>query len=192
VASDERLAVALLAAGRSTRFGDANKLTALLGGRPLIDWAAQAGLAVDAHSRFIVTGPGDLAPIASYERMINPHPERGMAGSLRVAAQAAERAGTDALLVLLADVPFVEAAHLQHLIERHRVDPERPVFSIVPRGATQPPALFPASCFAALQALEGDKGARALAADAVLVETETDSLLDIDTPDDLDRAKSRL
>jgi molybdenum cofactor cytidylyltransferase len=192
VASVERLAVALLAAGRSTRFGETNKLAADLGGRPLLSWAAQAGLSIGADCCFIVNGPEAPVPADGYTRLTNADPAQGMASSLRIAAEAAEQARAAALLILLADVPFVQTDHLERLLSAYAKNDDRPVFSMLPSGVPQPPALFPASRFAALQALEGDKGARGLANEAILIETTAESLLDIDTPADLDNARSRL
>jgi len=192
VASAEGLAVALLAAGRSTRFGSADKLTAALGDRPLIDWAAKAGLSVGAQWQFVVAGPELDADMPGYERLTNSHPEQGLASSLRIAAKRAEALGAGALLILLADVPFVARDHLGRLLAAHGGDGQCCIFSTLAQGVPQPPALFPARYFAALQALEGDKGARGLAQDALFVEAPAGSLLDFDTPADLDLARQHV
>src|SRR5690606_372676 len=102
------LAVALLAAGGSTRFGVADKLAANLGGRPLIGWAAAAGRALPADHHLLIASAGapfDAAALG-YRLIVNPRPEQGMAHSLHLAAQAAREAGAQALLILLADMPF--------------------------------------------------------------------------------------
>lgn len=189
--SAERIAIALLAAGRSVRFGKADKLTADLAGRPLIAWAAEAGRSLGAAHHLLVTGPDRAidAGALGYHLLINDQPQDGMASSLRIAALAAEQAGADALLILLADVPFVTPEHLGRLIAAFREDGVRPVFTSASGGVPQPPALFPAVLFTALQGMEGDKGARGLAADATLIEAGEASLLDVDTPDDLERAR---
>ncbi|MBT2185502.1 nucleotidyltransferase family protein [Sphingobium nicotianae] len=192
MARAEGLAVALLAAGRSTRFGVADKLLAQLGDRPLIKWAADAGLSVGADHRFLVAGDDFDADTLGYRLCPNPHPEHGMATSLRIAATAAREAGASALLILLADMPFVTAAHLARLVATFLRDSSAPVFSTAEGGTPQPPSLFPASLFAALQALEGDKGARSLAVGATLVVAGADALLDVDTPDDLDSARQSI
>jgi molybdenum cofactor cytidylyltransferase len=187
------LAVALLAAGRSTRFGAADKLSADLGGRPLIAWAAAAGLRVDAAHHFMVA-PADAAFIATapgYQLLINPSPERGMASSLRIAAKAAQDAGAAALLILLADVPFVQTDHLRRLTSAG-ARPSQAIFTRSPSGIAQPPALFPAAMFPHLLALEGDHGARALAHDALHIDADADQLLDIDREQDLAEARRRL
>lgn len=188
MAHAEDIAVALLAAGGSTRFGVADKLTAPLGGRPLIHWAAEAGLSVPARHWFLVAGPDAACEAEGYRRLTNPSPAQGLASSLRVAAAAAAQAGVGGLLVLLADMPFVGTAHLGRLASAFGYDGTRPVFSTAPALVAQPPALFPASLFDALQMLEGDKGARGFTEGASLVSTDAERLFDIDTPADLARA----
>ena len=132
------------------------------------------------------------APVESavpgYERLPNPQAALGMASSLKVAAFAAQGRGVDALLVLLADMPFVTAAHLRELLAQSAAHPARPVFSVGPDGIAQPPALFPSILLPALISLEGDKGARSLSQDAILVECPAAQLFDIDSAEDLAQA----
>lgn len=111
-----------------------------------------------------------------------------MASSLKVAALAAQARNVDALLVLLADMPFVTAAHLRELIAQSAAHPDQPVFSVGPDGVAQPPALFPSTFLPALAALEGGKGGRSLSQAAILVACPADQLLDIDTVDELAQA----
>ena len=126
--------------------------------------------------------------VPGYERLANPQAALGMASSLKVAALAAQARGVDALLILLADMPFVSAAHLQALLAQSAAHPAQPVFSVTPDGVAQPPALFPATFLPALTALEGDKGARTLANGAILVECPADQLFDVDSTSDLAQA----
>jgi molybdenum cofactor cytidylyltransferase len=192
VPGPERLAVALLAAGASRRFGDTDKLAADLGGRPLIDWAAAAGRSVDAAQHFVVTSPDFLQRLCpgGYEQLVNAAAGEGMGTSLRLAALRAREAGADALLVLLADMPLVAADHLAALLAAASDD--RPVFSRGPDGAAQPPALFPAALFPTLEAMAGDKGARALAGNALFIAASAETLHDVDTSADLARCRSLL
>lgn len=185
--SVDGLAIALLAAGRSKRFGTADKLAATLAGRPLIDWAADAGRAVNAAQHIVVTGPDvpqKSCPVG-YARLINQDAEEGLGSSLRMAARHARETGASALLVLLADMPFVRPSHLSLLIATFGADPAISVFSHAPGHAAQPPALLPAALFPTLEALGGDSGARSLARGATLVEAPADTLIDVDTPADL-------
>ncbi len=185
----DRLVVALLAAGRSSRFGAANKLAAPLAGKPLLQWAADAGLAVTAAQHLLVA-PQDRDAIscpAGYALLRNPDAEEGMASSLRLAARHAREMEATALLVLLGDMPLVRGDHLAALLAAAAQDRARPVFSRAPGGVPQPPAVLPAALFPAMEALSGDKGARMFTPDAVMVEAPADSLIDVDRPADLAR-----
>lgn len=187
MAGTERLAVALLAAGRSVRFGEADKRVALLGGKPLLHWAAAAGKGINAAQHFLVTSadfPQQHCP-DGYMLLVNPDAQEGLASSLRLVARRARESEAGALLVLLGDMPLVRAAHLAALVATFDATPLRPVFTRAPGGPPQPPALFHAAHFAALEALSGDNGARALARGAAFVEAPADSLVDVDTPADL-------
>ncbi|BAK66295.1 MobA-related protein [Sphingobium sp. SYK-6] len=191
---NDGLVVALLGAGRSSRFGREDKLLATLGGRPLIAWAAQAGLGIPAARHLVIAGPDARLSAAcpGYVLLPNPHPEDGLASSLRIAAGAARGLGATALLILLADMPFVDAGHLAGLVTQWDQDGSQPLFSRAPGGPPQPPALFPAAFLPMIETLQGDRGARALAGDALIVEAPADRMIDIDTPADLARAANYL
>ncbi|HEY1125482.1 MAG TPA: nucleotidyltransferase family protein [Sphingobium sp.] len=186
MASIDGLVVALLAAGRSQRFGG-DKLAAPLGGKLLLDWAVEAGRAVDAAQHVVVTGPDVPQRIvpADYMQLRNADASEGLGSSLRVAARHAREANASALLVLLGDMPFVRPSHLSVLVATFSIDPEAPVFSHAPGNAAQPPAILPAALFPALETLCGDSGARHLARGATLIEAPADTLIDVDTPADL-------
>jgi molybdenum cofactor cytidylyltransferase len=190
----EDVAVVLLAAGRSARFGDDDKRAADLGGQPLIAWAAQAGRAIPAIARFLIDSGDEKNRLAldGYRTLTNAAPDQGLSSSLRIAAQAAVQAGAGALLILLADMPFVTGDHLRALLDARVRAPDRAVFTAREDGRAQPPALFPRTLFPALMALSGDRGAKGLAGDATRVAAPPRLLLDIDTPADLDRARQLL
>jgi len=174
------------------RFGSADKLMTPLCGRPLIAWAADAGRMLPAEWHLLVAGAdASLAAAApGYRLLANPAPEQGLSASLRIAVEEAERLGATALIVMLGDMPFIQPTHLHQLVAAFGADETRPVFSQPPQGAPSPPALFPAACFAALKRLEGDQGARALAPGARLVTIDSESLVDIDTPEDIARVEA--
>lgn len=91
----------VLAAGIGSRFGG-QKLLALLDGKPLIAHV----VAAVAHLPALVVGPPELEPYISPARYVgNIQPERGMMHSLRLAHAAID--ADDALLVLLADMPWI-------------------------------------------------------------------------------------
>lgn len=167
-----------------------SKLDALLGGRPLVEWAAATGRLIPAEHYWLVEQT--QAPVESgvpgYVRLSNDQAALGMATSLGIAVQAAQAHGVDALLILLADMPFVNAVHLRALVAQSAAHPTHPVFSLAPDGVAQPPALFRAAHFPALASLAGDKGARSLANDAILIACPADQLFDVDSTADLAHA----
>ncbi len=184
MASADGLVVALLAAGRSQRFGAPDKLVAPLAGRPLIDWAAEAGHAVEAAQHIMVTGldlPQQNCP-AGYVQLVNPDAEEGLSSSLRVAAHHAREAGASALLVLLADMPFVRPSHLSLLIATFRTNPAIPVFSQAPGIPRSRPPSCLQPCFQHWRRSAATAVPAVSARGAVLVEAPADTLIDVDTP----------
>ena len=115
------------------------------------------------------------------------------------AAAYAARCEADALLVLVADQPFVEACHLERLVGALRAaagwDAVAPGAYVSRAGSRRGnPCLFTRACFEELQGLTGDEGARQIlrargAAGVVEVDMGDDPLFfaDADTPEELAR-----
>lgn len=187
--------VAILAAGRASRFGG-GKLDAPCAGKPLGRWVVEAVAAARATPGLIVTGPD--TPAFAQEAMFdgwalatNPVPEEGLAGSVGLAARHAECLGADALVLLLADMPLVTPAMIGALL----VPTTAPVAIRYPSGRPGVPARFPTALFAQLTALEGDRGAAVLLqgrSDVRLIEAAPDALTDVDDAVSLARAEALL
>ena len=179
---DTDTAVILLAAGRSERFGS-DKLTADFRGHPLWEWAAIAAEGAGFTHRFIVTAPDNPFPLRKgWESVPNAHATQGMGTSIAAGAKAASR--FERLLVILADMPFVDPSHLLLLARA-----DGPVFTDYGDKRRGCPAAFPRSAFAALQALHGDEGARHLELGGATSIAPRDPaiLIDLDTVQDLQR-----
>ncbi len=104
------VAAVLLAAGGGTRFrGDAHKLLAPLRGQPVYQHALAAARAADLDEVVVVTGavPLDLPPDITV--VANDRWAEGQATSVQAAVTHATAAGHDAVVVGLADQPFIEA-----------------------------------------------------------------------------------
>ena len=184
------IAVALLAAGAGTRFGG-NKLEARMARRMLGEHAAQAIVATGVDARFAVHDPAHGLLAAALEAMrftliANPDPARGLSHSLRLAVAAVQATEAQALMIVLGDMPRIDAAHLTAIMAAHAEHPDRIIASCA-AGARTPPALFPRAHWSALRDAQGDSGARALLATAITVETTADRLVDVDTATDLNR-----
>lgn len=165
----------LLAAGRSQRFG-ADKRAALLNGRPLIDYAAaaMAGAALDHR---LAVG----AELLGY--LTVPAPAGGQqSDSLRAGIEAAERLGAGRIVVILGDMPLIDAALIDAVVAACPTDGA----SAAQDGAAMPPACFDAALFPKLKALRGDRGAGALLIDLPpeCRVAAVGRLADIDTPKD--------
>ncbi len=195
----------VLAAGRSSRFRaeggqEVSKLVARFGGKPLVRHAAEAALASRARPVVVVTGHAREAVEAALAGLPllfahNPDFASGLASSLKtgVAALPARVAGA---LVLLGDMPAIEAPLLDRLIAAFAARPLALAAAPVHAGRRGNPVLLSRALFAALSRLEGDEGARRLLREADpqrIVEVDVESggvTLDIDTPGELAAARN--
>lgn len=177
-----RTCLVLLAAGLSTRFGAADKLAQPVGGRPLAMHAAETLVTIPFLARIAVVA-GDTS-LPGYRTVLNPHPEAGQSGSLRLGVAAALEIAPDAILVALADMPLVTA----DLIRRLLVTADGPAAIVASHDGQrpQPPALFGSDHFAALLETSGDQGARDLIRSGNFVQADPRELIDVDAPADLE------
>lgn len=169
------IVIALLGAGRASRFGG-DKLSQGCAGKPLGQWALEAAQAMDLPLVWIAA---EAAPdFVTCEVAHNPHASEGMGTSVALAARLAEERGAGALLVMLADMPLVTPALLARLVKAGA--PSACAYGSEP-GA---PALIPAALFSALENLSGDMGAARVLrgrGDVSLVEAGAEELFDVDT-----------
>ncbi len=178
----DRVAALLLAAGGSTRFGAADKLHADLAGRPLVTHAASTLSGLGFGALIAVCGSVTAPLLDGFDIVINDTPAQGQSRSIRLGVACALECDVDAVLVMLGDMPFVPASHLHALLAA-----DGACVASARDGQAMPPALFSRAMALELLALEGDRGARALLAGAVLVPADGAMLADIDRPADLHR-----
>lgn len=181
------IAVLLLAAGQSERFGS-DKLLAVLDGVPVALHAANRLAELGAGWKIAVCREGsplagELAALG-FDIVTNPDPARGLSSSLALGIGRAETLGAKAAMIALGDMPFVSRGHFDALLAVF--DPAtKPIVASDREGVAMPPALFARSFFVDLRAEEGDHGARALIRGATLVAADPDELVDIDRPEDI-------
>jgi molybdenum cofactor cytidylyltransferase len=180
----ERTALVLLAAGRSLRFGDVDKLTVPYLGRPLGLHVVVALEAVPFCTRIGVVADTALDLVGcGYTVITNDDPAAGMGRSLRLGMEAAQASDPDAVVIALADMPRVTATQIYRLLDDARGDEANVASSdgVIPR----PPVLFGRAHFPALLGARGDVGARDLVRRGHHIVAPPDELIDIDTPEDL-------
>jgi molybdenum cofactor cytidylyltransferase len=195
------VAAIVLAAGRSTRMGRANKLLCEIAGVPMVRHVAAGALASAARPVLVVTGyqqPEVRAALAglAVTFIANPDYARGLMSSLK-AGIAALPAETRGVLVALGDMPMLRPADFDRLIEAFMAAEAKAIVVPVHAGRRGNPVLWPAAYFPDILELEGDTGARRLFAshaEAIReVPLEAAGVLeDIDTPEALSQLRDRL
>jgi molybdenum cofactor cytidylyltransferase len=197
----QQIACIVLAAGRSTRMGAANKLLTDVGGKAMVRWVAEAALASGARPVLVVTGHqgADVrAALAGLEVAFveNSDYAAGLSTSLKAGIRAVP-ASTDGALVMLGDMPLIRGAHLDRLIAAFAEHKGSGIIVSAHAGKRGNPVLWPRACFGEMLLLDGDAGARQLmaahAAEIREVDLGTDAIFaDVDTPEALARLKSRV
>jgi molybdenum cofactor cytidylyltransferase len=187
---EKTIVLAILAAGSASRFGG-GKLEAMISGERLGLITARRLQGFDFGAYYAVCNPADKVltegfALLGFELIANAQPDLGLGHSVSLAAQAADSAGMAGLLICLADMPNITAAHIEAMIAAYG---DHTIASSA-GGATMPPALFPRSLFPRLMALTGDAGARTLLADAILIKADASTLADVDTVEDLARVSA--
>ena len=133
--------------------------------------------------------------------VVNPDYASGMGSSFRTAVEHLD--GSEAAVFALADQPFVTAAEYRRLIDAYRQPSAPGIVSVrygdpkegvAATGVIAPPHLFARKFFPELAALE--HGARPVllrhAADTTILQFAAELLMDIDTPEDYERARRRV
>jgi molybdenum cofactor cytidylyltransferase len=176
----------VLAAGLSQRFGT-DKLVYPFNGKPLASHIADTLAAMPLGQRLAICPPGHperraLFAARGFSIAENRDAARGLASSLALAAQCAIDLKADAMLVCLADMPNVTAAHLLALCA---ASAGNDIVATQSAGTRSPPAIFARSMLPLLLVLTGDEGARRLLRTAATVEASPDLVRDIDAQADL-------
>ncbi|MFO7925277.1 MAG: nucleotidyltransferase family protein [Halobacteriota archaeon] len=182
----------LLAAGRSERFGDRNKLLAPLAGEPLVRRAVGTLLAAPLSEVVIVVGHdadtvrealSDL-PVTVVE---NPNYDEGQATSVRTGIEAVGD-DADAVVFALSDMPAVAPETVGRLVaayERGLGD----ALAAANDGRRGNPVLFDRRHFDSLRDVRGDVGGREIlleGSESALVESGDPGVhRDVDTLADL-------
>jgi molybdenum cofactor cytidylyltransferase len=189
------ISAVVLAAGASTRMGT-HKLLLPLGGEPLVRRVVRQVSEAGFDDVLVVAGHEHEAVLEALEGLsirhaVNPAYGTGMGSSFRAAVEALTASA--AAMFALADQPLVTAAEYCQLLAAYRSQP-RGIVSVRYGEVTAPPHLFDREYFPELARLE--HGARPVlqrhAAATTILRFPPELLLDVDTPEDYERARAML
>jgi molybdenum cofactor cytidylyltransferase len=195
-----KVAALVLGAGSSRRMGEQNKLLATVDGTPMLQRVVDAALQAELVSTTVVTG----CQAPEVERLLQGRDVRlvhnsayreGIAGSLKTGLASLDP-DIDGVLILLADMPFIKAIHLNELIAEFNPSTERDIVAPIREGRLGNPIIWSARYIPAMMKLSGDRGARPLldefAANVWEVPMGDDAIfMDVDTPEALAEANRR-
>lgn len=158
-----RIDIAILAAGTSTRTGIENKLLLEFEKKALVAHTVDVALDSMADQVHVVLGHQreQLAQALGNRQLdllYNTAYETGIASSIRCAVQALPN-NVNGMIVCLADMPWVSTQHIDALIKQFTGDSVCALYFDNQRGH---PILFPKTWFSRLMTLQGDAGANRL------------------------------
>lgn len=192
-AAARKIAGVLLAAGMSSRMGQ-NKLFLSLEGRTVLERAVATAIEAGLDPLVVVVGhEADRVRAAlagsPVVLVFNPDHARGQNTSIAAGA-AALPPDVDAAVVMLADMPRVDAAMIRGLVAAFR-ERRPPLVASRYGDVVAPPILYGAPLFAELRGLAGERCGKAIVRrhgeEAIELDWPVDRLTDLDTPEDLER-----
>ncbi|QQZ09327.1 nucleotidyltransferase family protein [Heyndrickxia vini] len=194
-----------LAAGQGRRMGR-NKLAMSLGN----EYVGSIALKIILQSRLdftiVVTNPSDeliwLPPSVADNGRYSTFPcfdaQYGQSYSLKFGVKKAMEIGAEAIIIFLADQPFISTKLINELISHYKkganVNVVASSFNHIPR----PPVLFSEKSFAEILNLQGDQGARKLirrkkTGEQIIIEfADCMPFIDIDNEEDFLRVRQLL
>lgn len=178
-----KIACVILASGLSERFGEADKLSAGLCGKPVLSHVLDTARAVGFGEIFCVCQMGDFEAVTSVK---NDSPEYGQGHALRLGLGAARKSGWESCVVMLGDMPLVTAPYIKRLISKTH---ENQCVVSISESIRMPPALFNSAAMDIVLSQKTASGARELfnLLSPATLELDADAARDVDTPADLTR-----
>jgi molybdenum cofactor cytidylyltransferase len=193
-----RVCAIVLAAGSSTRMGR-NKLLLDVAGESLVRRAVRAAVDAGLDDVVVVLGHEEARIRAELDELccnlvVNPDHAEGAGTSVRTGVR--EVSGrADAIVVVLADMPFVTAEMIATLADRYRQ--RRPPLVASHYGDVQaPPTLYDRALFDELLQIPGERCAKQVVRrhekEALVVTWPASALRDIDAPGDYEDVRAEL
>ncbi len=191
------LTALVLAAGKSTRMGEENKLLLKFNDKAMVAHVIDQLIDSKVSDIIVVTG-NEFAEVRKaisqkVEFTHNPDFDMGLSTSLK-AGIAALHSACDGVMVCLGDMPYISATTYDALLDAFE---KGYIIAPTSHGKVGNPIIFSREYFEEFGALDGDKGARGLLKKypekVIKVDLGTDSILeDIDTPDNYQDILSKI
>jgi molybdenum cofactor cytidylyltransferase len=186
----------ILAAGLSSRMGK-NKLLLELGPETVVRRAVRSAIEAALDPVVVVLGheaervQKELAGLSCVP-LFNPSYAEGVGTSLKAGVATVAREA-DALVVVLADMPFVTASMIATVVDRYRASRARLVVSRY-GSVDAPPICYDRSLFAELLAEPGERCAKRVVRrhldEAIIVAWPEVALRDLDLAEDYEQARA--
>jgi molybdenum cofactor cytidylyltransferase len=196
----DNIGAIILAAGMSKRMGQPKQLLPL-GGKPLFRFSVDAAVTAGLKPIVLVGGKHveellkHVADLTGIEVIENEDYKSGMASSLKVGIKALT-GRTDAVVVFLADQPFVPSIVTKKLLENYNLHRKEGVRILRPEynGTPGHPILFDRDLFTEFENIQGDEGGKSIIKNhhsrlKVIPFQNSEWGIDIDTPEDLLKIK---
>jgi molybdenum cofactor cytidylyltransferase len=194
--ADKPIAILILAAGGSSRMGKPKQLLPF-GDDTLLTHAIRTAQKVDGTDFFVVIGAESETIEKSLNKLqvrtvVNSNWQEGIGSSIAIGIRKIGASAYRGALILLADQPAVDEAHLTKLLQAFDDNPTRIIATAYPKNVGAP-ALFGHEHFHALMELSGDQGAQKILKQKDPIVIEPPSYFDdIDTPEDHARCTANL
>jgi len=172
-----------LASGLSERFGELDKLSADVCGKPVLAHVLDTAGVVGFGDIFCVSKTGEVDGVTLVK---NNHPEYGQGHALRLGLAAVRKSGWEICVILLGDMPLVTSSYIKTLIGKIQENQCVVSFS---ESIRMPPAIFNAAAMDIILSQETALGARDLfdLLKPEIIELDAFAAHDVDTPADLAR-----
>ncbi|WP_022726964.1 NTP transferase domain-containing protein [Fodinicurvata sediminis] len=191
----------VLAAGQSRRMGRINKLLEKANGKSLLEATIDTALDSQVSDCLVVTGyEADKIQTNLKDKAVrfihNPKYADGLSTSLQAGLAGLEE-NTDAVIVMLADMPEVSSEVLNRLVTSYNPVEGREICVPTWEGKPGNPVLIGKEFFPEIMEISGDIGARRLLGDypdrvAEVDVKDASVLADIDAPQDLEALRQRI
>ena len=187
----------LLAAGQSKRFGDKNKLLAVINGKPIINHILDTLFEIyDASELIVILGHKhkiikNLILNKDIKILENINYKKGIGTSIALGTSNLDTE-IDGVMIIPADMPYINSKDLINLekkfIELNCVKVVMPEHN----SRIGNPVILPRNYFNTLKSLKDDFGARSLIRkkDIITVKAEFGTIFDIDTEEELAQIKA--